>query len=88
MDAWVLAAIVCGATPQPDGSYCTAKALEYGISREVCQAQRQRWIGRLPNARLECTEDPQLVIMLKGQDDDGVNTARRMGRPPLGELVR
>jgi hypothetical protein len=88
MDAWVLAAIVCGAAAQPDGSYCTAKALDYGISREVCWAERQRWSGRFPNTRLECTEDPQLVIMLKEQDKDGVNTVKRMGRPPQGELVR
>ena len=69
MDAWVLAAIVCSATPQPDGSYCTTKALDYGISREVCQAERQRWSGRFPHTRLECTEDPQLVTLLKAQDD-------------------
>ena len=88
MDAWVLAAIVCSATPQPDGSYCTTKALDYGISREVCQAERQRWSGRFPNTRLECTEDPQLVIMLKEQDDDGVSTAKRTGRSPQAELLR
>jgi hypothetical protein len=31
-----------------------------------------------PTPRLECTEDPQLVIMLKEQDD-GVNTASGWG---------
>ena len=77
MDSWVLTAIVCSAIPQADGSYCTAKALDYGISREVCQSERQRWSGRFPNTRLECTEDPQLVVMLKEQDADGVNTAKR-----------
>ena len=88
MDAWVLTAIVCSVMPQPDGSYCTAKALDYGISREVCQAERQRWSSRLPNTRLECTEDPQLVTMLKEQDDDGANTAKRTGRSLQGDLLR
>ena len=88
MNAWVLAAIVCGAAPQLDGSYCTAKALDYGISREVCQSERQRWSGRFPNARLECTEDPQLVTILQRQEDDGVSAVKRMGRPPEAKLIR
>ena len=80
MNAWVLAAIVCSASPQPDGSYCTAKALDYAISREVCASERLHWGARFPNVRLECTEDPQLVTMLEEQNDDraeaGVNSAK------------
>ncbi len=76
MNAWVLAAIVCSATPQADGSYCNAKALDYGISREVCYSERLSWGARFPNVRLECTEDPQLVTMLEEQNDDGVVSAK------------
>ncbi len=70
MNAWVLAAIICTATPQPDGSYCTAKALDFAISREVCYAEQLHWTSRFPKARLECTEDPQLVTMLEEQNDE------------------
>jgi hypothetical protein len=76
MNAWVLAALFCSATPQADGSFCTAKALDFGISREACLAARERWSARFPTIRLECTEDPQLVTMLEEQADDGVNSAR------------
>lgn len=76
MNAWVLAAIVCSAAPQPDGSYCTVQALDYGISREACRSEQKRWSVRLPKARLECTEDPQLVTMLEEQNGEGVNSAR------------
>lgn len=76
MNAWVLAAIVCSATPQADGSFCAAKALDFGISRDVCQAERQRWSGRFPNIRLECTEDPQLVTMLEEQEGEGISSAK------------
>jgi hypothetical protein len=72
MNAWVLSLIICTATPLPDGSYCAARAVDYGLSREQCQAALAVETRRIkPPMRLECTEDPALSAQLEEMDGDG-----------------
>ena len=66
MNTWILSLIICSATPAPDGSYCQARPIEIGVTREQCQAaraSRQQDLGG--GARVECTNDPALVTVLQ-----------------------
>ena len=61
MNAWVLSLILCSATPAPDGSYCIAKPLAFGLSREACREELAKWKGHQSRPRLECINDPDLA---------------------------
>jgi len=72
MNAWVLSLIICAAAPLPDGGYCETRAVDYGLSREQCQAALAVETRRVkPPMRLECTEDPDLSARLEEIDSDG-----------------
>lgn len=72
MNAWVLSLIICTATPLPDGGYCETRAVDYGLSREGCQAALAVETRRIkPRMRLECTEDPALSAQLEEMNSDG-----------------
>ena len=72
MNAWVLSLIICAATPLPDGGYCETRAVDYGLSREQCQAALAVEARRTrPPMRLECTEDPSLSAQLEETNSDG-----------------
>ena len=65
MNTWILSLILCSAAPAPDGSYCQAKPLEVGITRQECQAALASRRADSPGSRVECTNDPALVTVLK-----------------------
>jgi len=72
MNAWVLSLIICSATPLPGGGYCETRAVDYGMSREQCNAALAVETRRIrPPMRLECTEDPALSAELEEMDHDG-----------------
>ncbi len=71
MNAWVLSVILCSAAPSSAGDYCQAIALRYGVTREACHAELEKWRDHPARPRLECTEDPGLVTFLAEQEDDG-----------------
>lgn len=85
MNAWVLSLIICTATPQPDGSHCQARAVDYGLSHEQCRAALAAESRRIkPPMRLECTEDPALSAALEEMDLEG----RPDARPPAPANIR
>jgi hypothetical protein len=70
MNVWILSLLICGTTPMADGSYCKAMPLDYGLSREACQAEMERWRQHPSKPRLEYTEDPALSAMLEEGETD------------------
>ena len=70
MNAWILSLIICSATPTPAGDYCQAVPLRYGVARQVCEAELEKWRGHRSKPRLECVEDPALVAALVEREDD------------------
>lgn len=70
MNAWVLSLIICSASPSPAGDYCQVVALRSGVTRETCYAEVEKWRNHASKPRLECTEDPALVVFLAEQDDE------------------
>ncbi len=69
VNAWILSLIICSATPTPAGDYCQAVPLHFGVSRETCRAELEKWRHHASKPRLECTEDPALVAALEEQGD-------------------
>jgi hypothetical protein len=70
MNAWILSLIICSAAPSPAGDYCRTVPLLYGVTRQSCQAELEKWRGHRSQPRLECIEDPSLVAALAEQEDD------------------
>lgn len=70
INAWVLSVIVCGATPSPAGDYCRAVPLRFGVTRETCHAELEKWRHHASKPRLECIEDPALAAFLAEQDEE------------------
>ena len=70
MNAWVLSLVICSASPSPAGDYCQVVALRSGVTREACHAEVEKWRNHASKPRLECTEDPALVVFLAEQDDE------------------
>ncbi len=79
MNTWILSLIICTASPAPDGSFCQAKPLEVGITRQECQAALTSRRLDTPGSRVECMNDSALVTVLKR---DAVREEARQKSPP------
>jgi hypothetical protein len=70
MNAWILSLVICSAAPQPPGDACIAHVLAFGLTRQQCLVQLDRWSRHRARPRLECFEDPALTAELHDNEAD------------------
>jgi hypothetical protein len=70
MNAWILAVVFCSVAPQTPGDACSAHVLAFGLTRQQCLVQLDRWSRHRARPRLECFEDSALSAELHDNEAD------------------